>query len=186
MHPVHDTPHTATPAGAAHLPEVPLVYNGPMSEVQPGRLKRGLYEWSAIAFGLLSLVCLVFWGVSASSSIADLAPFEARKGLVLETWGGAFCARSRTDETIKELGAWARSKSLDPPLVAKRELMVPGFQYRAIRLGAAVAGRDGSTHWAFEMSMLYPFAVLVILAAVCFYRLRVISRKPESRNPVSN
>lgn len=153
-----------------------------MSEGPPkrSRLRRAVYEWSTIAFGFLSVACLVFWVVSVNSSIADLVPLEPRNGLVLSISGGSFCGRSRADETIAELGAWATSKRLDPPLVGDRELTVPGFRYRALRLA------DEQTRWAFEMSMLFPFVVSAILAAACFYRHRVSCRKPVSQNPISD
>ncbi|MEX2114813.1 MAG: hypothetical protein WD845_16590 [Pirellulales bacterium] len=145
----------------------------PMSEGPTSRdrfqfnLRRSLYGWTGATLSLVASACFVCWIVTITSTQAE-APAIRLIDAYVSADSGSIIVCSKFGQSIESMDDWASR----PGFVNEdyRKLDLPGFRCRQHVYSDA--------DWAVEFSIIFPFLMFAILAAISLYRYRVICLKP--------
>ena len=134
-------------------------------------MKRAFFEWCGLISLVLSVVCLFYWGVSVVSEVADfdLSFGERRTVMQMLVTNGkiTLCDHIGNLELIELV---KNSRPFEPAPSEVYGWSIPGFHFSFITFNGS------SPVWSLNLSLLIPFAIMLVLGGFCFHRYRLFRR----------
>ena len=151
-------------------------------------LRRAIYEWGAIGFGVLSLACLVYWIILSTSSMAELEPLWMPGGIVVSANRGSVLLTPGPDKETRSADVFTRNSWHGWETISDYKLDLPGIRFRLLRfwLYARSPQRVARATGALQVSLLFPCVISAILGFACINRYRALACRPISENLISD
>jgi hypothetical protein len=134
-------------------------------------MKRAFYEWSALGSLFLSVACIACWGVSIGSEETNLELAFGKRSVVqmfANDGSVTLCDHIENLEVIEKVIQSPNSFNPAPTVVYGWRL--PGIEFNLIKFA------DGWNNWSLRLSLLIPFAVLLVFGVFCVRQYRLIRR----------
>jgi hypothetical protein len=141
-------------------------------------VKRDVCKWCGVVSFVVAIACFAYWIVSVSSDAADFSLYFGNPGGLgsyLLAANGSITVCDDVDN-LKLIEFIKTSRSFEPAPSRVDGWSLPGFVFNRI------AFRDSPSVWSLNMSLLIPFAMMILTGGLCVHRQRSINtwfRSPE-------